>query len=225
MSNKATEALNTPDIQTEVYERLVGTLLGDMACSEKVTGEKQTFEMYRIHYIKPVCDREYFFWLHDFFESTGYGSKYNVPTPQKMECPDRSTYNFLHGVTGSSVDLKLIHDAFYSTNQKAIPEDSFLKIYFSPLAFATWISDRGSAQFTGVSITTLLSYQDVARMASLLKRKYGLDPLIIRMNTAQDHRKKPVPIFNMFFPDCQLSILQEIVRPHMHPSMLYKIYL
>ena len=98
---------------------------------------------------------------------------------------------------------------------KSVPV--WIDLYLSPLAIAHWFMQDGSRQHgQGVFLATnSFTYDDTLRLANLLSSKYGLKTSVIKTGTENQWR---ISIWKRSMPQ-----FVSLVRPHMHPSMLYKL--
>lgn len=114
--------------------------------------------------------------------------------------------------TFSSFDR--IHSAFYPNGIKIVPH--MVADYLSPLALAIWIMD--GAVSSGLKIATnSFTRADTQFLCNVLKEKYGL---VATVNSAGAKSKDQ---YCIYIWKESMPLLARIVKPHMHPSMLYKL--
>jgi hypothetical protein len=85
----------------------------------------------------------------------------------------------------------------------------------NPIALAHMIMGDGAAQSHGLIICTdSYSIEDIVRLINVLIIKYRLDC------TLWVRRKNQ---YRIYIRQSSMPLLRDIVRPHFHSSMLYKI--
>jgi len=88
--------------------------------------------------------------------------------------------------------------------------------FISPLALAVWIMDDGSIVSSGLKIATnSFNQAEVQMLCEILKRKYNLSASIISAGVPNQ--------YNIYISKFSMKALTNIVGPHMHPSMYYKL--
>jgi hypothetical protein len=108
-----------------------------------------------------------------------------------------------------------LHSLFYSEDKKVIPQNIYDLL--TPAALSHLIMGDGSAQRHGLIICTdSYSAQDVVRLMNVLIIRYRLK-CTLRYHTPTQPR--------IYISESSMPLLLTIVRPHMCPSMLYKIKL
>jgi hypothetical protein len=109
-----------------------------------------------------------------------------------------------------------IYDEFYPNKRKIVP--NIIESYLTPLALAIWISDDGCLiKNRGLKFSTnSFILKEIQYLAYLLKNKYSLNTSI--------HKTGIVNQYNLYIPKSSLYDLIKIVKPHIHPTMFYKIY-
>ncbi len=121
-----------------------------------------------------------------------------------------------------------LYKIWYSYNSltnkfiKIVPNDEFLSLYFNEVSLAYWIMGDGyynNSEKTIVICTESFTYDDVIRLIKLLEEKYGL------IATAQKRKLKNGVGYRIRFSrkGGNLDNLRKLVKPHMHPLMLYKL--
>ena len=63
--------------------------------------------------------------------------------------------------------------------------------------------------------TNSFTLKEIQNLSLILKTKYNLDSTI--------HKSGLNNQYNIYIPKSNFIILREIVKPHFHPSMLYKL--
>jgi hypothetical protein len=76
--------------------------------------------------------------------------------------------------------------------------------------------DDGSIVSSGLKISTnSFSQAEIQMLCDILKRKYNLSATIISAGVPNQ--------YNIYISKYSIKALTNIVRPHMHPSMYYKL--
>ena len=136
--------------------------------------------------------------------------KYQVLEPYVRSAPrvSGSGYYFRTVTHPEFNDLRVL---FYEGKRKVVPAKS---IGLTPLGLAVWIMDDGALEGKQLRINTQsFSLEENLRLVDTLRAKFGLD---VRLNL--DKAK-----YRLRFTAASMPALIEIVKPHMHPSMLYKL--
>nr|NP_043735.1 hypothetical protein AlmafMp16 [Allomyces macrogynus]AAC49236.1 OMEGA orf [Allomyces macrogynus] len=106
------------------------------------------------------------------------------------------------------------HDLFYKDRKKIVPSNIY--DLMTPVVLAFWIMCDGYKYNAGVALATnSFSISDNELLIDALNRKFGFSCWIIN-----DHGQPSI-----FIPRVNLRKLQELVVPHIHTSLLYKIHL
>jgi heme/copper-type cytochrome/quinol oxidase subunit 2 len=194
----------------DVVSVIVGSLLGDSY------GNRRSVEGTRICYRQSSVHKDYLFWLHDFFLMRGYCSNLE---------PRRYTRRLKH--TGTEVihygyefntftfrSFNWIHEIFYHKGKKVIKP--MIENYMTPLCLAIWICDDGGWAKPGVRIAVnCFSLIEVQLLVKILKSKFNLDCTIQLLKASGN--------YSIYIKSSSVSTLREILLPHIHPSMKYKL--
>jgi hypothetical protein len=119
----------------------------------------------------------------------------------------------------SSTALYWVFEGFYplvnGARTKVVPEWVFM--FLTPMAIAHWFMQDGSRQLgQGVSLATnSFSHADCLRLANGLNSLYGLKTSVISAGKPNQWR---ISVWKQSLAD-----FDALVRPHMHPSMMYKL--
>lgn len=214
LSSKAVLAFIIPNTRADkrigphnedIISVLVGSLLGDAHAERGMTGGV------KFRFRQSIIHKDYLFWLYEFFNSRGYCTN-NFPCyfTQKYGEKLLEAYRFN---TYSYTNLIWLYKLFYNNNKKKVIPIN-IAYYLTPLALAIWIMDdakyvRGVIQLN----CHPYSVQDVEKLINVLKIRYDLKcSLYLKEGTCRIDISKE-----------SLKLLRTIVRPHILPSMLYKI--
>lgn len=168
----------------------------------------------RLNFYQESTHQAYLLWLHSTLAAWGYCA---------LTVPVLTTRLAGEGVrwvirfhTYSFTSLTWMHDAFYVSGVKVFPQA--LGHLLTPLALAVWIMDDGSVLPYGLKLATNnFTQEDNSLMAKLLNQTYGLD---VRVHSAGVAGQ-----WNLYITSASMPALRQLVLPHMHPSMLYKLHL
>lgn len=197
-----------------ILEIIIGSLLGDGTMERKENSLACNFAFYqeKIH-------GEYLLWLHREITALGY-CKEEIPQIQSRKGISdthevRYTFRFR---TFTYTSFYWIYEGFYNNSEKRrkiIPE--WIKDYLSPRALAIWIMDDGTyLKNKGLRFSTnSFTLSEVKYLGSILESKYGLSFTL--------HKTGVVNQYALYIPKKNMPLLIEIVKPHIHPTMLYKL--
>ena len=146
--------------------------------------------------------------IYGIFCSAAYRSySYFNPTTNKV-------YNSFNFWTRSHHYFNHYYKVFYIDGFKHIPADLTL---LTPLAIAHWLMQDGTKGTSGgfIFCTEGFLNEDVVRLAQYLTTQYGLT-----VSTQNSPNKKGLRIYVW---KCSVPTLISIVKPHMHPQMMYKL--
>ena len=189
-------------------EVLIGSVLGDGFL--QVTGKHNA----RLRLEHSAKQKIYLEWKYEVLKN------FMQAPPKYLERFNpvwKRTYFYYRCQTHSTPYLGKLRKLFYDGNHKIIPVNiqSLLK---SPQSLAVWYMDDGNLYHRDKVVEIYLpTYQDedVQRLAKALEVNFSLKPKI-------KIKKKKYPIFS--FDVLQTKRLVEIVKPHIIPSMEYKIF-
>jgi hypothetical protein len=193
----------------DVLSVIIGSLLGD-AYANRRSGEGV-----RICYRQSIRHKEYLFWLYTFFYNKGYTSNLEprqyIRTIKSKEGKVYYGYEF-NTFTFSS--FSGIHKMFYNKGKKVVPKNIYE--YLTPLALAVWIMDDGGLTNSGIRIATnSFNLKEVELLQDVLKSKYNLNTTIQNIYIKDQ--------YSIYIKKQSINNLINIVRPHIHFSMLYKL--
>jgi ubiquinol-cytochrome c reductase cytochrome b subunit len=196
----------------------------------------------RFAFYQEKTNGEYLLWLHQVISSLGY-SKPEIPIIQTRKGTNgqiRYSYRFR---TYTYSSFNWIYEEFYpkffknlgrrtvgplglkaggdlhlskKVNQrKVVPR--IIDQYLSPLALAVWIMDDATLyKNKGLRFcTNCFTLKEVQYLASVLEKKYSLNTSI--------HKTGVVNQYGLYIPKSSMANLTKIVKPHIHPTMLYKL--
>lgn len=192
----------------DILSIIYGSLLGDSHAENRKLGFGT-----RISFYQEANHKEYLLWLHNLIASLGYctPSSPKIQTRLSTGGKIRQIIRF-HTFTYSS--LNSVYAEWYINGVKHVPKN--IAEYLTPLALAIWIMDDGSTVGQSLKLATdSFSYEDCLLLSNVLFEKYGLRTSV---QSAGVENQYIVYVFKESMP-----VLREIVKPHMVPSMLYKL--
>ena len=188
---------------------IVGSLLGDarLECRSKSIRAKHTARL-RIH--QSDRQKDYVFWKYDKLKHLVLkGPRFTKVWHDSKRNKDHFSWYF-H--TQSNEALGLIHRLFYQNGNKIVPKN--LIEILDPLGMAIWYMDDGSNNGSSITLNThCFSDEEQKMMQKLLLKKFG-----IKSSMVKDRSK-----FKIAIGRSELSKFMNLVKPHIIPSMNYKI--
>ena len=192
----------------KVISVLIGSILGDSHLEKRKNGigTRIIFEQ---------CNRnvEYIMWLHKFLSTRGYCTPNKPKLITRIRKGNKVFYQYrVSSYTFTS--LNWLHNMFYKESIKIIPVN--LAEYITPLSLAIWFMDDGSKTHNTVRLATnCFKLTELEFLCKLLKVKFNLDI------TAQKSGKNKGHI--LYVKKSSLARFTSLVKPHMLPSMYYKL--
>jgi ubiquinol-cytochrome c reductase cytochrome b subunit len=187
---------------------LFGSLLGESYAEKHGNGTRFCFQ-------QEHSNNAYLLWFHSFISKLGYC---NPDTPKILTRLGKGgkIRQLSRFKTFTFTSFNWIQEAFYVNGVKTVPP--IAEKFLSPLALAVWIMDDGSIVSSGLKIATNSFNQsegEVQMLCLILKRKYNLNASIISAGVLNQ--------YNIYISKYSMKALTNIVGPHMHPSMYYKL--
>jgi ubiquinol-cytochrome c reductase cytochrome b subunit len=191
----------------EIICILIGSLLGDGSMEKDGNGSRFAF-------YQEKTNGEYLLWLHQVISSLGY-CKPEIPVIQTRKGTNGQIRYFYRFRTYTYSSFNWIYEEFYPNKRKVVPQ--IIDQYLSPLALAVWIMDDATLyKNKGLRFcTNSFTLKEVQYLASVLEKKYSLNTSI--------HKTGVVNQYGLYIPKSSMADLTKIVKPHIHPTMLYKL--
>jgi hypothetical protein len=218
--NLSSLPFNSPRIQSEkrigphnidLLNILIGSLLGDGHMEKDGNGSKFVF-------YQGKKNGEYLLWLHKKLSDLGYCKK-ELPLIKTRLGPNNELRYYYRFRTFTYSSFNWIYDAFYKgpNNRKVLP--LFIADYLNAEALAIWIMDDGLLhRDRGLRFCThnfILS--ECKALQIILKDKYDIDTTLHKIAST-------VPLqYNIYVIKSSMDKLKMVVKPFMHPTMIYKI--
>lgn len=207
----------------DVISVIVGSLLGDSYANRRSTplgGDLRlclrSVEGTRLCYRQSSIHKDYLFWLYNFFYTRGYCSNleprmYTRLLKHKGKEVQHFGYEFN---TFTFRSFNWLHEMFYHKGKKVI--NPMIEEFITPLCLAILISDDGGWAKPGVRIATnSFSSAEIELLVNILKKKFNLDCTIQLLKASGN--------YSIYIKSASVPTLREIVLPHMHSSMKYKL--
>ena len=173
--------------------------MGDLYISRKNT------ENALLKFEQSIIHKEYLYHLFDLFKylCTAISS---VKETRRKSCPDTSSVYF---TTRQLVTITELHNLFYPNGRKIVPFNIASLLTAKSLAY--WVMDDGDNHRSGYILATCgFTLEDIKRLQVALDENWGLKTAIHSRN-------------RLYIVASSRGKFIELVKPHIHSSMLYKI--
>lgn len=196
-----------PNLPSNLQEIAVGSLLGDANLYRVSKDTKIKFEQGHMHkdYLFSLFN---LFKLYTFFEEPYV--RFEIRGIKKGEVKSYSFRTFTHPTFNNLWDL------FIVDGKKSI-KPNLIRDHLTDLGLTYWIMDDGSLQKDKKSMiihTQSYTNAEVELLSSELNTKFNLNSVVI------PHKKI---YFVIFIPSKDAKLLYNLISPHIHPSMSYKL--
>lgn len=187
---------------------MMGSLLGDarLECRSRGLRSPMTAR-FRVHHGER--QKEYVYWKYGILKDMVL----REPQEASWDNPKRGLHEvswYFH--TKSLPELAILYHYFYRNNVKILPDDIFDLV--TPAALAVWFMDDGSNTHHGITMNTHgFTHEEHMRLIYSFQTVYGLNARLVRDRTK----------FKLAFGKREHEKLIAVVRPHIIPSMTYKI--
>lgn len=196
----------------DVISILIGSLLGDCYANAK------TIEGTRFSYRQSENNKDYLFWLYDFYHSRGYCS--NLKPRMYTRVLKNEKYNSTIKYYGYEFNtytfrsLNWLHVMFYKKGKKRI--SASLEKYMTPLALAIWIMDDGGWVKPRIRIATNnFKINEVILLVNILKKLFDLNCTVQNINIPNR--------YSLYIKTESIPRLRYLILPYVIPSMQYKL--
>ena len=187
-----------PLINREDYEVLYGLILGDLFISRK--NSENAF----IRFEQSIIHREYIEHLFERF-------KYLCTATASLKTAERKAFNTssIYFTTRQLTAITELHKLFYNEGKKIVPLNIGSLLTDKSLAY--WVMDDGDNHRSGYILNTSgFTLNDVKVLQAVLYDNWGLETSIHSRNRIYVNSSSKKNFLNL-------------IRPHFHSSMLYKI--
>jgi ubiquinol-cytochrome c reductase cytochrome b subunit len=192
----------------EILSIIFGSLLGDGHMEKEKEGSRMKF-------YQGGANSNYLLSLHSKVAQLGYCKK-NPPILRSRILKDGTISYFIRFESFTHTSFNWIEEEFYPKGRKVVP--ACIETYLTPLALAIWVQDDG-CKFKNKGFkfcTNGYTLTEVKLLSSVLNNKYGLKTSLIKTGVVNQ--------YNIYITKSSMETLIKIVKPHMHESMLYKLY-
>lgn len=190
----------------EIISILIGSLLGDAHAEKHGNGTRFCFQQEDSH-------SSYLLWFHKYLSELGYCNKL-IPKITTRLGKNGRLRHISRFKTYTFSSFNWIHESFYENGIKVVPKN--IGEYLSPLALAVWIQDDGGKVSSGLKIATnSFSFDEVNFLAKILRDKYDLKVSVNKAGAINQ--------YCLYISKSSMKDLVEIIKPHLHPSMHYKL--
>ena len=191
-----------------IYSIIFGSLLGDGIMVKEKGGSRMMFYQSEGH-------SDYLLWLHSELSKWGYCLK-TPPVLRSRVFKDGKIGYFMRFESFTYTSFNWIWEEFYPKGRKVVP--LCITDYLTPLALAIWAMVDGCKlknkgfKFAKNSFTL----KETKFLADILNKKYKLKVSIIKTGAVNQ--------YNIYIIKSSMDTFIEIVKPHMHSSIIYKLY-
>lgn len=204
LTNLEKQQFSLPD---ELKQILVGLLLGDLNAQNRKLGINP-----RLKFTQGLIHKEYLMHLYEIF------SNYCPSVPKITNpAPDKRTgivYKTIVFSTYSLPCFTVLYNLFYPEGGKIVP--SHIGDLLTARGLCYWICDDGCFVKTKnivILCTESFLESEIDSLITVLKNKFELDC----------RKSKRGNGFRIVIKQNSLETLRELVCPHLHSSMLYKV--
>nr|ATX61956.1 hypothetical protein [Tremella fuciformis]ATX61977.1 hypothetical protein [Tremella fuciformis]ATX62022.1 hypothetical protein [Tremella fuciformis]ATX62068.1 hypothetical protein [Tremella fuciformis]ATX62113.1 hypothetical protein [Tremella fuciformis] len=202
MMQFAVLAASLPAASNYLTQAMTGLMLGDGTLVKKYVSGGTYFK-----FAQGMVHQEYLEHVFNLFKVDGL-VKMRVPSVGKTVL-NGVTHKWLQFSTISLSRWNELHALWYVNGVKTIPGN--IEELLTPVRLAYWFMDDGGWTKTGIHLATnSFTPEDTLRLIKVLESVYGLKCTL--------HSRNRIYIWSRSCPD-----FINIVRPHMHSSMGYKL--
>lgn len=213
---KRSDVINfNKELNNDIISIIYGTLLGD-GYAEKRIGGKGT----RISFYQESSHYDYLLYLHSLVSNLGYCNT-KLPKIQTRLGNKGKIRNIIRFHTWTYTQFNWIHNEWYVKNNNLQNTEGIKRVplsinkYLTPLALAIWIMDDGCLSNKGLKLATnSFKYNDLLTLKVILQNKYNIKSSIVKTGVKDQ--------YNIYILKESMSILVNIVKPYIIPSMKYK---
>lgn len=206
----------------DLISLIVGSLL-----SNTYLDKRKYVSGIRIIFVKCSNNVEYLMWFHSFLAKRGYCS-HNKPKLYKLITKGNKVL-FIYSFNSYSFSSFIwLFNMFYEDNIKIIPRN--LDKYLTPLALATWyLSDTGLGKKYKLTRILSVSIEDLKYLSYILKNKYNIETIFklkgrkLAFKDVMANNDCEYLEGSLYIKNSSISTFSKIVKPHILPSLHYKL--
>ena len=193
----------------DILSILIGSLLGKGNMERDGNGSRFTF-------YPQINNGEYLLWLHQIISTLGYSNSELPEINIIKEINGKISYKYKFK-TYTYSSFNWIYDEFYPNNRKIIPTN--IDKYLSPIALSYWImADASLYKNRGLKFNSNhFTLKEIKILSSVLEKKYTINTSIYKTGIINQ--------YSLYIPKSNLDLLRKIIKPYIHPTMIYKIIL
>lgn len=193
-------------LDNHLKEVLIGNILGDVYM-RRFSKESNT----RIIFRQGANNSKYLFHLFDLFEN------FTLKRPSVTTIINKETNKSRDNISFSTLALPCFnefYELFYLNGKKTVPKD--IANYLTNVSLAYWIMDDGGFTGNGLKLyTNAFQIEELSLLIEALKTNFSLIATINKTSIANQ--------YTLYFSKNQMPLIRNLVKNHMHPSMLYKL--
>jgi hypothetical protein len=183
---------------------IVGLLLGDAWLEKAKINARFRFEQSHIR-------TEFFMDVYKYFI---FYCKSEARLRERFDKRTNKIYKTWHFSTLSSCLFTNYYYWMYPEGKKIVPKD--INKYLDSVALSYWIMCDGYKRSSGLALATnSYTIEDNNLLINVLNEKFGFNSWLV-----SDHNQPTI-----FIPKRNMPLLQKLVSPYIHSTLLYKIYL
>ena len=208
MNNKKPNRIEYDSHDDTIISILFGGLLGDLYAQKRYNSTYIKFNQSIIH-------KEYIEHLHSIFSNKGLcNNSPLIPKNRTLKKSPDKIYQDISFSTYSYESFNWIYDSFYVNKIKQVPKN--IETYLNPLALAVWLQDDGNKTYNTIRFcTNSYTLEEVNFLIDILYKKYNINSNPQKTSTKDQ--------YVLYIKTESVSILKDLVRPYIVPSMLYKL--
>nr|YP_010879575.1 hypothetical protein QU373_mgp08 [Heterobasidion occidentale]WHL55345.1 hypothetical protein [Heterobasidion occidentale] len=170
----------------------------------------------RFTFYQQINNGEYLLWLHQKISTLGYSNSELPEINIIKEINGKISYKYKFK-TYTYSSFNWIYDDFYPNNRKIIPTN--IDKYLSPIALSYWImADASLYKNRGLKFNSNhFTLKEIKILSSVLEKKYTINTSIYKTGIINQ--------YSLYIPKSNLDLLRKIIKPYIHPTMIYKIIL
>lgn len=204
---------------SNIYSIIYGSLLGDGYAEKRVQGSGT-----RVSFYQEGKHLTYLLWLHQLLSNLGYCNP-KIPQIQTRLGKNGIVRKTIRFNTWTYTSLNWIHDLWYvndneeckntgKKNIKKIPSN--IKDFLTPLALSIWLMDDGGKVGKSLKFASnSFSYEECLYLVEVLYLNFNIKASVQSAGVVNQ--------YTIYVLKESMEILRDVVLPHIHPSMKYKI--
>lgn len=196
----------------DILSVLIGSLLGDATIEKDGNGSRFCFYQEHIH-------GDYLLWLHKTIYFLGYCRQEIPKINTRISTVDNNMRYYYRFRTYTYSSFNIIYDSFYyyKNNRRIKIVPLFMEHYLTPLALAVWIMDHGEViKNRGVKLSTEnFTLNEVKYLISVIERNFNIKTTFVKTGVINQ--------YSIYFPKSTIPTLIDIIKPHIHSTMYYKL--